>query len=130
MDEEQLNIASNNIKNISDTSIDSNNQLYQINNTLIEIDNNLYSINELLNKNYEQETEKNITEKKEERKSSDQETSESVSEITIETIHEDLQANKEILQNQQNLLTVNVFAIGILIGVIVLSMFWDRYFKK
>jgi hypothetical protein len=25
---------------------------------------------------------------------------------------------------------VNVFAIGILIGVIVLSMFWDRYFKK
>lgn len=130
MEEEQLNNALYNVQNINDTSVDSNNQLYQINNTLIEIDNKLYTINELLNEKNEQTTEKTSEEKKEARKGTDQEEADTESEITLETIHEDLQANNQILQNQQNLLTVNVFAIGILIGVVLLSMFWDRYLKK
>ena len=103
------------------------------NNSLNSIDSNVSDINsnieEYLILKEPDKIEKIENEKKEETKSETREVEENTSEFTIDDVYSEITQTNSILTEQNNILTVGLFSQGILIGVLVLTLFWNRFMK-
>ena len=109
----------------------------EINDNLSNIESNTIDINEnveellvISNPDYEEKEEKE--EEKEEAKKeisikSDQQEEEE--EISISDIYTEIQETNSLLNYQNNLITVGVFSQGIIIGVLILTLFWNRFIR-
>lgn len=102
-----------------------------------DIKSNVEDINDFLKesefKEDEQKTEKTDGEKKEEDKKEQtreiEQPAEEESSVTLETISAQIETTNSLIQDSNNLATVNIFSQGILIGVILLALFWKRLVK-
>lgn len=145
--EDYQNDAIQNIKEIAITgaagarsAAENTKELKTINQQLNDINYHLTNLEDYFIDNYilpeeikknEQTTEKNDKqeeETREETKSGDTETDNNEA-VTIETVQQTLEETNIILNNTNNLLTVSVFAQGIIIGVLVLTILWRKYLK-
>lgn len=117
--------------------IEWNEKTNTITSSLDSIDSNVQDINDnieeylVISKPEKQEEEKQEEEKEEKKEETKGDTKSTfqTSEEYLEEILEIQQNDSITLSNIENLLIVNVFSIGILIGVMLLTLFWNRYFK-
>lgn len=125
-----------NDENINDTdaylilkNIDEN--IGDIKSDLIDINDYLTIQNSEIVKEDKNEDEKKEDDKKEENitKSGEQENQQEEQSITLEDISIQLDNTNHLLDTQNNLLIVNIFSSGIIAGVLLLTLFWNRFFK-
>lgn len=117
MNEDELNIV-----NTITSSLDS------IDSHVINIDEKLDEIiviqsPEKEEKKDEQKDEKTIEEKT--TKSGEQE-EQITEEITISDVYTEIQTTNTLLERQNNILEFGIFSLGIMIGILVLALFWQR----
>lgn len=136
MNEDELNEqdAINAIQEIVNIGEENGEQLLSISQQLNDINNHITNIDEYIitkqeqeDKKDEQDTEKITKESTEKNTKADTEESEET--ITTEQIYTEIQLVNDNLEAQINLLSVGIFAQGIIIGVLLLTIFWKRVFR-
>lgn len=100
--------------------------LTDINEHIINIDEYLVINNKEEEKKDEQEAEK--VDEKENQKSGEGE-QEEIQAVTLDDIYNEVAEVNDNLENTNNLLTVGVWTQGIVIGVLLLTIFWRKFFK-
>lgn len=117
-DEEAYLILKNIDENIGDIKSD-----------VIDIRDNIEET-EIANEKEEKKEEEKKEEKQEisEIKSGEAEAEEESS-VTLETLSAQIDDTNSLLQDNNNLQTIGIFTQGIIIGVLLLTLFWSRFVK-
>ena len=90
--------------------------------------NNMSFVKEDEQKHFEAQQKKKEEDKKEQTREVEQ-PAEQESSVTLETISAQIETTNSLIQDSNNLAIVNIFSQGILIGVILLALFWKRLVK-
>ena len=101
--------------------------LEDINNHIADIDEYIVITNKEAEKKDEQEAEK--ADKQDEQKAEKDDTETREEEVTISEIHSEIKAVNDNLTGTNTLLTTALFAQGIIIGVLVMILFWEKFLK-
>lgn len=101
--------------------------LEDINNHIADIDEYIVITNKEAEKKDEQKAEK--AEKQDEQKAEKGDTETREEEVTISDIHSEIKAVNDNLTGTNTLLTTALFAQGIIIGVLVMILFWEKFLK-
>ena len=121
------------IQKIQENTLSNGEYLAGIENDLDDINEHIASIDEYIiiaNKEVsedEQKSEEDI--KQEEQKNETSGRREVQTEITIEDVHSEVVQINTTLKETNDLLTVGIFAQGIIIGVLVFTLFWNRFMR-
>lgn len=135
MNEDELNEqdAINAIQEIVNIGEENGEQLLSISQQLNDINNHITNIDEFVitlqeeKKKNEQET-KEITKEKTETETKNG-TTETEETITNTEIYNEIVQVNDNLEIQNSLLTVGIFSQGIIIGVLLLTLFWKRVIR-
>ena len=111
------------LKNIDENIGDIKSDIIDINEYLTIQNSEIVKEEKKEDEKKEEKTEENIT------KSGDQENQQEEQSITLEDISIQLDNTNHLLDTQNNLLIVNIFSSGIIVGVLLLTLFWTRFFK-
>lgn len=132
---EDLEIALDNINTaVNEKVIDINEQLNSIDSNVSNINDNLETllvIKEPVENKDEQKTETSIAEKKStETKSGETgETTEETEAVTLTDIYDSVEKVNENITLTNQILTGNILFLGVIVGVLLFKIMWDR-FKK
>ena len=102
--------------------------LEDINNHIADIDEYIVITNKEAEKKDEQEAEKADKQDEQKAEKGDNETR-AEEEVTLSDIHSEIKAVNDNLTGTNTLLTTALFAQGIIIGVLVMIVFWEKFLK-
>ena len=124
------------VQDIAKQGLENGEVLNEIESDLTDINEHVANIDEYLvinnkeaeeNKEDEQKAEEIIEEKN--TKAGESENEEQGEEISIENVYTEIVQTNQHLENQTQLLTVGIFSQGIIIGVLLLTLLWNRFIK-
>lgn len=123
------------IEDIAKSEQENNEILNEIESDLTDIDEHITNIDEYLVINNKEEEQKNEQESekidgKENQKSGEgEQEQEEVQAVTLDDIYNEVAEVNDNIENTNSLLTVGVWSQGIIIGVLLLTIFWRKFFK-
>ena len=127
--------ALRNIQDISDNSLEQLREIKKVQTSLDSLNEHVSSLDDYLviqkKKEEEQKKEEQKDEEKEETETKNDVRSgeEETEEITLSEVYTEIQTVNEHLEYQNNLLTISIFSSGIIIGVLLITLFWNRFIK-
>lgn len=124
------------IHNIANNTENINNNIMKLSDTITDLDLHITSLDQYLVidkiEKEKKENEQNTKEVIEENTKKDGEadnTSTTETNISLEDVYQEMLITNQHLETQNTLLTVSNFTLGIIVGAILISMFWQRFFK-
>ena len=127
--------AMRNIQDIAEHGLQNIKELQKIETSLDSMNEHISSLDDYLviQKKKEEEEKKKIEEKKEEEQKAEsksgEQTEEKTEEKTLDDIYEELSVIDSDIKESNTLQTVGIFSQGIIIGVLLLTIFWVKFFR-
>lgn len=128
--------ALRNIQDISDNSLEQLKEIKKVQTSLDSLNEHVSSLDDYLviQKKKEEEQKKEEEKKDEEKEESETKSDlrtgeEETEEVTLSELYSEVQTVNQHLEYQNNLLTISIFSSGIIIGVLLITLFWNRFIK-